>query len=260
MRDPREIEDLQPWYYPLQFGEISVQPGLPNPRNDSYGFTTDELVGHAEFRRHLLVDNALKHFDTRGARVLELGCNCGYFGAEYAKRGAGSYLGVEGREFHARQGRLYWDWNQFLPSDSWGIICGDVLETSVQQQIADAGPFDVCLCLGLIYHVPDPEDFLRKICGWTQRAIVMEGQLAPNRPSPLSGRFRETPGVLSAGRLAGRRSRHPTRRQVFAVLEEWGGVPINLEVPPLSEAGTWVKSAEEYVEGSRRIAVVSVRR
>lgn len=49
------------------------------------------------------------------------------------------------------------------------------------RNVANYGQFDVVLCYGLLYHLNDPVDFLKKLSGCTNKLLFLNTHFAPER-------------------------------------------------------------------------------
>jgi len=83
-----------------------------------------------------------------GKRVLELGCGHGHLGAELEKLGA-TVISLDGREENIRQLR-----RKFPNREAY--VC-DVCSPELEQY----GPADIVFAFGLLYHLPEPVEFLQ---------------------------------------------------------------------------------------------------
>jgi SAM-dependent methyltransferase len=82
-------------------------------------------------------------------RVLDLGCNEGLFAIEFARQGA-AVVGIEGREEALVRARFVKD---LLQLERLEFHRDDVRNLSEQRY----GRFDVVLCVGLLYHLNEPD-------------------------------------------------------------------------------------------------------
>jgi SAM-dependent methyltransferase len=119
-----KIKALHPWFYPVTLGNLQVAPGVGSPNSPAF------LTNRIACRTTLLVDEVARRFDLRGKSILELACNCGYWSARYAERGAARVVGIEGREQYVRQAELYWSANRFLPADRVTFLHGNIASAS----------------------------------------------------------------------------------------------------------------------------------
>jgi 2-polyprenyl-3-methyl-5-hydroxy-6-metoxy-1,4-benzoquinol methylase len=85
----------------------------------------------------------------RGRRVLDLGCNSGWWSLAALEAGADFVLGIDGRQLHIDQANLVFDAKGVDPT-RYSVELGNIFEYPYEQQ------FDVVLCLGLMYHIAKP--------------------------------------------------------------------------------------------------------
>lgn len=111
------------------------------------------------------IEELLKRVKIEGAEVLELGCLEGMHSLILQERGAGRVTAIEGRRenflkcltiknaFNLKRCRfLYGDLNKVLPVLS--------------------GRFDLCLALGVLYHLRDPVSLVYRIAGLSDKLFV----------------------------------------------------------------------------------------
>jgi tRNA (mo5U34)-methyltransferase len=104
-------------------------------------------------------------------RVLDLGCNAGFWSLAAIEAGAEFVLGVDARRMHIDQAELVFE-TRGVRAESYHFVQGNVL--GLDQ--AEHGPFDVVLCLGLLYHVPYPFE-LMEICARARELAVVDTAL-----------------------------------------------------------------------------------
>ena len=123
------VERLGPWYHSIDLGGGTLTPGKGDPKPKF------ELLAE-----HLPADLS-------GMRVLDIGCNAGGVGIEFAKRGC-DVVGVEATVSFYNQAmwlREHLNLPNFQP------------RRRTVYQIGDLGQFDVVVFLGLIYHLRHPQ-------------------------------------------------------------------------------------------------------
>ena len=115
--------------------------------------------------------------------MLDLACEEGLFGIEFARRGA-EVLGVEGREVHVERGRFA---KEALGLDNCEFVQGDVRELRPESH----GTFDVVLCLGILYHfdAPDAMEFIYRLRELTTRFMILQSRIAlkPKKQASFRG-------------------------------------------------------------------------
>ena len=164
----RVIHELDPWFYPVKIKGIVVQPGKGSTWN------AKDLTNRITNRHKLLVDEVTKRYTFMNKRVLDIACNCGYWSALYTRYGANYVVGIEGRKNFYQQAHLYWQHQKFLPEGQYKFIHGDVTAANSWKAIKLAGPFDITLCAGILYHIPDYKRLLTRIAEHTREAIIID--------------------------------------------------------------------------------------
>lgn len=101
---------------------------------------------------------ALRSKEWAELRVLDLGTAEGMHAVEFGLTGAREVIGIEGREENARKASFACE---LLGLDNVDVRCHDVRDLDP----AEHEPFDVILCLGLVYHLEfdDAVALLRKL-------------------------------------------------------------------------------------------------
>jgi SAM-dependent methyltransferase len=142
-----EVERLGPWSIPFP-----LEAGLTTMADDMIAAVTEHRM---LFRRDLIgktVAGALAD-GAPNATVLDIGCNSGLFSMDLIERGIGRVSGVDLRPKNIAQA-------QFL-AQHYGVEGADFRVTDVDD--LEAGTqFDVVLNLGLLYHVVNPLQVIRR--------------------------------------------------------------------------------------------------
>jgi tRNA (mo5U34)-methyltransferase len=99
-----------------------------------------------------------------GQSVLDIGCNAGFYSTVAQLRGASMVVGLDHLPHYIEQAELI----------------REILGTSVDLQVADGhtldggtGPFDVTINTGVIYHLQNPMDFLKKVARVTRKLMFL---------------------------------------------------------------------------------------
>ncbi|MBI5432779.1 MAG: DUF1698 domain-containing protein [Planctomycetes bacterium] len=243
------IKALHPWFYPVAFGNLKVTPGVGSH------IAADFLENRTRCRQTLLVDEVAQRCDLKGKSVLELACNCAYWSARYAERGATRVVGLEGREQYVRQAELYWQSNGFLPKGSYEFLRGNISDARDWQQLRERGPFDVTLCAGILYHTPNYAEILRWAAELTREVLIVDTRVSDEPEQPI-----EEPGELYFNAIRETRVKVvPNRAKLVATLRELG---FAAEILPVGfEAQLGVDDVDNYAAGkavtilARRVAV-----
>ena len=154
-----------------------------------------KFVKETEFRRYQRVElpyglvvegkdrsstaNQIFTVPLAGKRVLDIGCDYGYFTHESVKRGAASALGVE------------YDPVKFAVSEKIAEIKGGPVEIRNMkvEDLEVPEPFDVVLLLNVIHHIAEPFGFMRKVAELAKETVIVEF------PLPSDKRFSEQSGI-----------------------------------------------------------------
>lgn len=104
-----------------------------------------------------------------GLRVLDIGCNEGLFSFAAKRLGASSVLGIEPRQDKVDQAR-------FIGS-ALGVGGVEFRRMSIMDLSPELGFFDVVLLVGVLYHLDQPLEALRRVRKVTKKVLVVETQL-----------------------------------------------------------------------------------
>jgi hypothetical protein len=112
---------------------------------------------------------------------------------------------------------LYWGLNDFAPDGSFHFIHGDVTASETWRRAEAFGPFDFVLCAGILYHLPNPLDALRRVARASGEALAVD-----TRVSDDAALVREPGGWSFDAIIQTRDKRNPRAADLIAVLEEEG--------------------------------------
>jgi len=237
------VKNLNPWFYELEVFGVRVKPGV-YPSKDERDLDTRGLINRQMYRKVLLVDEVTKRFDFAGARILDVGCNCGYWSSIYITRyGASSMVGIEGRDLFIKQANLYY---QSLGIQAKAIfICDNIADYDYAK--FGEGAFDFVLCAGILYHIKEHEELLKKISYVNRKALVID-----TRISEQGEEFVE-PGDLCFNAIeATRDKRVPQKANLIDILHKLG---YEVEIiPPKFKTIHGVSGSDDY-NTDRRICL-----
>ncbi len=237
------IKELHPWFYPVNLANLAVTPGVGTHVSAEY------LSSRVRNRASLIVDEVARRIDLRGKSVLELACNCGFWSARYAERGAARVVGIEGREKYVEQARLYWASNKFLPESAYTFLHGDIADREAWNKLRELGPFDVVLCAGILYHVPN----YAEIVGWAAE-LAREALIVDTRVTDGPEVLVEEPGELHFNAIeATRRKVTPNRAKLIDRMRAAGLDP---QVLPVSFGPVLGVDADDSYADGKRITVL----
>jgi tRNA (mo5U34)-methyltransferase len=128
------------WHYRFEF-----DGAITTPIDDNVD------VNRHEQRKRYFFDALLKVAggSLKGLRVLDLGCNAGFWSLQAIEAGADFVCGVDGREMHVEQARLVFE-AKGIDRSRYRFEVANIFAHDFGEQ------FDVVLCLGLMYHISKP--------------------------------------------------------------------------------------------------------
>ena len=165
------VEQLRPWTVAYSFA-------------DGIDAIPDALVAQVNARRNLYRRDlicksvaTLLGSDAAQARVLDIGCQGGFFSMDLAERGVGHVQGIDLRPNNIAQAR-------FL-AEHFGV---DNVEFAVcdVDKLGTAEQWDVVLNLGVLYHVVNPLQFIRHTYELCRSFAIIDTMV---HREPVSGYF-----------------------------------------------------------------------
>ena len=175
-----------------------------------------------------------------GKRVLDLGCNAGYWSLRAVDAGCDFVLGIDGRQMHIDQANLVFELQGVEPS-RYQFIPGDVYATD----LSIGAPFEIAFCLGLLYHVSDPMTLIQRISEVNTELLVIDTGV-----TPLPGKFFQLAHDSEEDPRNALRDQfvlNPSRQAVIALAASAG-----YSVATLRPAFDSYEGALDYKHGSRR--------
>lgn len=178
-----KIDSFPRWHYQFDLGG-HVTPIRPPQRANAHrqrkSYFFDPLVE--------LYDGSLA-----GKRVLDLGCNAGYWALEAIDRGADYVLGVDGRQMHIDQANLVFE-VKGVERSRYDFVLGDLFE----MDLSGFGRFDIVLCLGLMYHVSKQVDLMEMMAAVNDDTLVIDTLVSVAPGSYLRVRSEDVENPLHA--------------------------------------------------------------
>jgi tRNA (mo5U34)-methyltransferase len=155
------------WNYSFQFGE-----GVSTPLPDR------GRINRVEQRRAYIFDRLLELTggSLRGRRVLDIGCNAGFWSLAAIEAGADFVLGVDFNPEYIDQARLVFEAKE-VAHERYQFEQGDVFE----HRLADE--FDVVLCLGVMDHVDKPAELFELMMRAGAQLIAIDTEVSRARSS-----------------------------------------------------------------------------
>jgi SAM-dependent methyltransferase len=182
-----------------------------------------------------------------GKRVLDLGCNAGFWSLAAIDAGADFVFGIDGRQMHIDQANLVFDAMGVEPN-RYRFQQSDIFHLEPQEE-----PFDIVLCLGLLYHVSKPFELMERMATWNDDLLVIDTALDARVRGPY---FRVVQQDLDDPRSAVDRAvaLHPTSAAVARLARQYGYRCVMLR-PRFT---SW-KGSGSYRAGRRRAFICAKR-
>jgi 2-polyprenyl-3-methyl-5-hydroxy-6-metoxy-1,4-benzoquinol methylase len=140
------VEAFPTWHYEFDLGDVTT------PVNEK------QKVNRHIQRKRIGFDPLVRVAggSLRGKRVLDLGCNAGYWSLAAIEADADLVFGIDGRQMHVDQANLVFEAKGIDPA-RYRFECGNIFEYDFSRD------FDVVLCLGLMYHISKPVELFEVI-------------------------------------------------------------------------------------------------
>lgn len=115
-----------------------------------------------------------------GKRVLDLGCNAGFWSLCAVEYGCEYVLGIDGRQMHIDQANLVFELKG-IDRSRYDFRCGNIFDILTE----NIGSFDVVLCLGLLYHISKHINLLECVSRINTDILVIDTSLSSKDGSVL---------------------------------------------------------------------------
>lgn len=145
----QEIEKLKPWYQNIELN----------------GIYTKSIKGNATRGGNCSKILSAINKDLSGKTVLDIGCNAGYFSLECKKRNALYVKGIDYRNLAIKQAKFCSLINNLdIDYEVMNILNLDKIKQN----------FDIVLFIGVLYHLTDLHNSIKKICEISKKFILLE--------------------------------------------------------------------------------------
>lgn len=143
-----KIESFPRWHYQFDLN------GQKTPIFDDFH------INRHNQRKQYFFDPLVAWFggSLAGKRILDLGCNAGFWSLCACQAGCDFVVGIDGREMHIEQANFVFDVNGVSRS-RYQFVKTNIFDVDFTQ----FGTFDIVFCLGLFYHINRPVELLEKI-------------------------------------------------------------------------------------------------
>jgi len=180
-----------------------------------------------------------------GKRVLDLGCNAGYWALRAIEAGCEFVLGIEREPMYIDQAKLVFA-AKGVPDDRYRFVQADIFEYDLAAEPA----FDVVLLLGVLDRVDRPIELIRKAAAANRDLLIIDTSIVTDADTV----FRlaaETPGSAPSA-LPAEFALQPSMSAVTRLCHAAGyhGAVLRPNFPDYS-------GAEDYRQGSRRAFIAA---
>jgi SAM-dependent methyltransferase len=183
----------------------------------------------------------------QGKRILDLGCNAGFWSLAAIEAGCEFVLGVDGREMHIDQSNFVFDING-VDTSRYQFDLGNIFDYDFESH----QPFDVVLCFGLLYHVAKPFSLIERISRVNTDLLVIDTAIS-ELPGSFLSLTQEAPLEGDPRRAVDYRLvAYPTKMAVRDIAREMG-----YEVAVLKPVPEDCEGMRDYVKGARRAFLCS---
>ncbi len=229
------VNSFSQWHYQFDLDGVKTpifDPGHVNRHEQRRRYFFDPLVQ--------LVGGSLK-----GSRVLDLGCNAGYWSLQAIQNDCDFVLGIDGRQMHIDQANLVFD-VKGVEKSRYEFRRANLFDFD----LSSYAPFDVVLALGLLYHISKPVELLEKIERINRDILVIDTELSMAQGRWLEVRHEELGEPRNA--VDYETVFLPTRRVVLDLVKQFGYSGVILK-PDISD----YTGMEIYRRGKRRAFICS---
>lgn len=156
-----ELERFGTWTYPFRLAENIVTP-----------LHAEWLAESHETRIRMIFPRLDEIYEGRWSEVtcLDIACNEGFFALEIGRRGTKEVVGFDARSVNIEKAEFV---RRHYGCENVKFYVEDISNLTPER----FGTFDVTLCLGLLYHLENPMDALRRIRAVTRELCVIDTQV-----------------------------------------------------------------------------------
>ena len=208
-----------------------------------------QLINRHQERKRYFFDPLVQFLggSLSGKRILDLGCNAGFWALHAIDHGCDYVLGVDGRQMHIDQSNFVFEASN-VEKKRYDFIQENIFDLDFTRY----GTFDIIFCLGLMYHISKPMVLMEKISAVNSDILLIDTCLSMARGSFLQLVHEPVDDPRNA--IDYELVFHPTRKAVLEIVRQFGYSTIILKPQFQDYLG-----AEVYQKGSRRAFICSKR-
>jgi 2-polyprenyl-3-methyl-5-hydroxy-6-metoxy-1,4-benzoquinol methylase len=159
----QQINNLGRWFYQFDL-KGHLTPVQPKYR----------INRHQQRKRYIF--EPLVHLcggSLAGKRILDLGCNAGFWSLAAIENDAAFVLGVDARPLHIDQANFVFETKE-IAKEKYQFVQGNIFEVNLKEY----GNFDIVLCLGLLYHISKPMSLFEIVSRVNTDILVIDTNLS----------------------------------------------------------------------------------
>ena len=108
----------------------------------------------------------------KGKKILDIGCNAGFFALKLIEAGCDYIVGIDGRQSHIDKANFVFNVKE-IEKKRYDFHYGDIYNLDFKS----FGEFDIVICLGFFHHVNKPIELLEKISEVNSDLLLLETRL-----------------------------------------------------------------------------------
>lgn len=214
----QEFAKYDAWHYAYEF-----EGGLSFPRRYGKNQPAEDPNRPLQRFRHLMPHLLAAHGGSlQGMRVLDIGCNSGFWSTQCALLGA-QVVGFDARPQNIEQANLVKRVAGITNLEYKVLDFWDISPESL------GGTFDIVLCLGFLNHLPYPIEALRLIKSMSRKHILLDTSIYGSTDSAVILEWQQSDDIRHAKRYGIVAS--PSKKAVELIFREigvaeWFEIPI----------------------------------
>jgi len=108
----------------------------------------------------------------KGKKILDIGCNSGFFALKMIEAGCDYIVGIDGRQSHIDKANFVFEQKE-IDKSKYDFKYGNVFDVDFKEY----GEFDIVICLGFFHHINKPIELLEKISEVNSNLLLLETRL-----------------------------------------------------------------------------------
>jgi 2-polyprenyl-3-methyl-5-hydroxy-6-metoxy-1,4-benzoquinol methylase len=109
----------------------------------------------------------------KGKRVLDIGCNAGFYSLLAIENGCDFVMGIDGRQMHIDQASFVFKVKE-IEESRYHFVVGNIFDIDLER----FGTFDIVFCLGIFHHFSKQMQFLEKVAKVNSDILLIETRVS----------------------------------------------------------------------------------